>query len=234
MPSAQRRSVPGGWLPRLVLPALGGFAYAVVIRPWLSRWGATVEEAGTPLPGDHLVPEPAYVTTRAITVRAPAGAVWPWLVQLGQGRGGFYTYDRLEQMVGASIRSAERIAPELQQLAVGDTVPLSAVGGPKVVLLDAGRALVLYDTMDLRTSRSIPSQPPTQWAMDWTWSFTLRPVLDGATRLLVRTRADYRPHGFLAPAMVLLLEPIHFVMERGMLLGIKRRAERAASDPRFR
>jgi hypothetical protein len=132
MSSAQRRSAPGGWLPRFVLPALGGLAYAVVIRPWVSRWGATVEEASTPLPGDDLVPEPAYVTTRAMMVRAPTRGVWPRLVQLGQGRGGFYTYDRLEQMVGAGIRSVDRIVPELQQLAVGDTVPFSPVGGSKV------------------------------------------------------------------------------------------------------
>jgi hypothetical protein len=227
MPSVRCRSVPSRWLPRLLLGALGGLAYGVVVRPWLSHWGATVEEASTPLPGDDLVPEPAYVTTRAITVRGPSEAVWPWLVQLGQGRGGFYTYDRPEQIVGAGIRSADHIVPELQQLAVGDTVRLSPVGGPKVALLDAGRVLVLYDTMDLRTSRSIPHQPPTRWAMDWTWSFTLRPMGDGATRLLARTRADYRPHGLLAPAMALLLEPTHFVMERGMLLGIKRRAERS-------
>jgi len=152
-------------------------------------------------------------------------------VQLGQGRGGFYTYDRLEQMVGAGIRSAERIVPELPQLAVGDTVRLSPVGGPTVALLDPGRALALSETMDLRTSRSIPPLPLTWWAMDWSWSFTLQPMPDGASRLLVRTRADYRPHGLLAPAMAWLLEPTHFVMERGMLLGIKRRAERAGLTP---
>jgi hypothetical protein len=177
------------------------------------------------------VSEPAYLTTRAITVRAPAEAVWPWLVQLGQGRGGFYTYDRLEQMVGAGIRSADHIVPELQQLAVRDTVPLSPVGGPKVAFLDPRRTLVLSETMDLQTGRSIPPVPRTGWAMDWTWSFTLRPTFDGATRLLVRTRADYRPHGFLVPAMAPLLEPTHFVMERGMLLGIKRRAERTGLTP---
>src|ERR1051326_7204279 len=141
MPSAHSRSLPSRWLPRLVLAGIGGLAYTVAVRPWLSQWGAPAEEASTPLPGDDRVPGPAYATTRAITVRAPAEAVWPWLVQLGQGRGGFYTYDRLEQMVGAGIRSANHIVPELQQLAVGDTVPLSPVGGPKVALLDAGRVL---------------------------------------------------------------------------------------------
>jgi hypothetical protein len=225
MRPARGGSLPGRWLPWLLLGAMG--AYALAARPWQLRWGATAEEAGTPLPGDDLVPAAAYVTTRAITVRAPAEAVWPWLVQMGQGRAGLYTYDRLEQIAGLAIRSADRIVPELQQLAVGDTVNLAAVGGPKVVLLDPGRALVLFETMDLRTGLPIPSVPPTQWAMDWTWLFMLRPMSDGATRLLIRTHGNYRPHGLLAPIMVLLLEPVHFVMERGMLLGIKRRAEHA-------
>jgi hypothetical protein len=206
------------------LGAMG--AYALAGRPWQLHWGATAEEASTSLPGDELVPDAAYVTTRAITVQAPAEAVWPWLVQMGQGRGGLYTYDRLEQIAGLAIRSADHIVPELQQLAVGDTVNLAAVGGPKVALLEPGRALVLFETMDLRTGLPIPSVPPTQWAMDWTWTFALRPSRDATTRLLIRTRGAYRPRVLLAPLMVLLLEPIHFVMERGMLLGIKRRAER--------
>jgi hypothetical protein len=223
MHSALGDSPPGRWLPRLLLGVMG--AYALVARPWQLRWGATADEASAPLPGDELVPNAAYVTTRAITVQAPAKAVWPWLVQMGQGRAGLYTYDGLEQIAGLAIRSADRIVPELQQLAVGDTINLSPVGGPKVALLDPGRTLVLYETMDLRTGRSIPSVPPTRWAMDWTWAFTLRPMRDGATRLLIRTRGEYRPHGLLAPVTTLLLEPVHFIMERGMLLGIKRRAE---------
>jgi hypothetical protein len=227
MPSALGRSVSGGWRAWLSSGLIGGILYVLLARPWQLRWGATAEEASTRLPGDELVPDASYVTTRAITVQAPSEAVWPWLVQIGQGRAGFYTYDRLEQMVGDAIRSADHIVPELQQLDVGDTIKLSPAGGPKVALLDPFRALVLFDTMDLRTGQSIPSLPPTPWAMDWTWLFTLRPVSDGTTRLLIRTRAEYRPRALLAPAMVLLLEPTHFVMERGMLLGIKRRAEHA-------
>src|SRR6266700_897889 len=145
------------WLPRLAPVVI--LLYALVARPWQLRWGATAEEASTPLRGDDLVPDASYVTTRAITVRAPAGAIWPWLVQLGQGRAGFYTYDQLEQIVGAAIRSAERIVPELRQPALGD-VRLSPVGGPTVAVLDPGRALVLYETMDLRTvSRSRLCRP---------------------------------------------------------------------------
>jgi hypothetical protein len=226
------RSGSGGWLFRTILGAISALTYyTLAVRPWLLRWGATAEEASTPLPGDDLVPSAAYTTTRAVTIRASAESIWPWLVQLGQARGGFYTYDRLEQIAGAAIRSADRVVPEFQQLAVGDTVLLSPVGGPKVAVLEPGCALVLSQTMDLRTARSIPPVPATRWAMDWTWTFALRPLPDGTTRLLVRTRADYRPHAVLTPGVRLLLEPIHFVMERGMLLGIKRRAEHAATAP---
>ncbi len=231
-PAQRGRSGSGGWLFRPILGAISALTYyTLAVRPWLLRWGATAEEARTLLPGDDLVPEARYATTRAVTVRASAESIWPWLVQLGQARAGFYTYDRLAQIVGAAIRSADRVVPEFQQLAVGDTVLLSPVGGPKVALLDPGRALVLSQTMDLRTGQSITPVPATQWAMDWTWTFALRPLSDGATRLLVRTRADYRPRAVLAPVVRLLLEPIHFVMERGMLMGIKRRAEHAATVP---
>jgi hypothetical protein len=227
MPHPGGRSRAHGWWLRPVLGAIGALSYyALAVRPWLLRWGTTADEATTGLPGDDLVPSAAYVTTRAVTVRSPADAIWPWLVQLGQGRAGFYTYDRLEQLVGAAIQSADRILPEQQQLAVGDTIRLSPVGGPKVALLEAGRSLVLFETMDLRTGRSVPTTPRRWWTMDWTWSFSLRSTTDGATRLLIHTRADFRPRTLLKIAMVLLLEPAHFVMERGMLLGIKRRAER--------
>jgi hypothetical protein len=194
-------------------------ASALVARPWQLRWGATAEETRTTLPGDDLVPDAAYVITRAIAMQALAGAIWPWLVQPGQGRAGFSTYERLGQIVGAAIRSAARIVPKLRQIDGGRYWQSLAVGGPKVALLDPDRALVLYETMDLRTGQSIPSVPPTEWAMDWTWAFTLRLAGDGATQLLIRTRGNYRPHGLLAPAMALLLEPLHFVMERGHAAG---------------
>jgi hypothetical protein len=105
------RSGSRGWLFRLILGAISVLTYyTLAVRPWLLRWGATAEEASTLLPGDDLVPEARYATTRALTVRASAESIWPWLVQLGQGRAGFYTYDRLEQIVGAAIRSADRVA----------------------------------------------------------------------------------------------------------------------------
>lgn len=228
--SAQRRPRVA---PRRILGALavGGTAlaatYLLALRPRMITWGATDDEVRMPLPGDDLVPGAWYQTTRAVTIQVPPEAVWPWLVQMGQGRGGFYTYEWLEQAAGTAIRTVDDIIPELQNLAIGDVVLLSPAGGPKVARLEPRRALVLHDTMDVRTGRSIPPGTPKQFAADWTWTYLLQPMGDGATRLLVRTRADFRPRAPLAAAVALLLAPAHFIMERGMLLGIKRRAERA-------
>jgi hypothetical protein len=99
-------------------------AYILAIRPWQLGWGATGEERDATLAGDDLIPNPDLMATRAITVHAPAAQVWPWIAQLGQGRGGFYSYDALENLVGCDIHSANRVVPEWQDLKVGDQVSL--------------------------------------------------------------------------------------------------------------
>ena len=99
--------------------------YHVVMRPWQLNWGATQTEARRRYPGDELVPHPAYQTTRAISIRTPVAEIWPWLVQIGYQRGGFYSYDRLENMSGLDITSADRIVPEYQHLAVGDSIRIA-------------------------------------------------------------------------------------------------------------
>ena len=95
-----------------------------MLAPRLRRWGASEEEARRRLPGDELVASPTFASTRAVTIAAPPAAVWPWLVQMGQGRGGLYSYDRLENLFGLDVHSADRIVPELQQLNVGDRISL--------------------------------------------------------------------------------------------------------------
>lgn len=198
-------------------------AYAIAVRPRITRWGASEVEVRETLPGDEVVPEPKYETTRAITIDAPASAVWPWLVQMGQGRGGLYTYDWLENIVGLEMRSADRIVPEWQHLEVGDKIRLAPESYTVdmyflVDAIDPERALVL------RT----PGDPQTNFAAGLpygSWAFVLRPIDEHTTRLIVRWRADYNPT--LAGKLVnhYGLEPAHFAMERGMLLGIKERAE---------
>lgn len=205
--------------------ASAGAAYVLAVRPRLLRWGASTQEAAGPLAGDEMVTAPRLQSTRAVTIAAPVSEVWPWLVQLGAGRGGFYSYDWLEKATGMDIRSADRILPELQHLEVGDVVPLSPAGGLPVRLLVPGAVLGLGGSIDLRTGKMSPAGVrPTGSRLDIGWTFVLRPAGPQATRLLSRTRYDYSP---LAEGLALrtLVEPLQFLMERRMLLGIRSRAE---------
>src|SRR5512132_3828773 len=190
-------------------------AYLLVVRPWQLRWGATDEERDATLPGDDLIPNPDLLATRAITVHAPADQVWPWIAQLGQGRGGFYSYDALENVVGCHIHSADRIVPEWQDVKVGDQVKLHPEVGLEVAVVEPGRALVL------RGGVPMGAVPPPY---DFTWAFVLREQPDGTTRLLVRER-----YAYTQPGVGFLVEPVAvvaFVMSQRMLRGIRDRAER--------
>lgn len=164
-------------------------------------------------------------STRAVTINAPAAGVWPWLVQLGAGRGGMYSYDLLENAAGLGMHSADRILPQHQRLDVGDVIPLGPNAGIPVRRLEAGSVLGLGGTMDLRTGKvTSPAVPPAGPRVELGWTFVLQPVGERTTRLLSRTRYDYSP---LAVGLLLrpVLEPAQFIMERRMLLGIKSRAE---------
>ena len=186
----------------LAAVAASAIVYALVVRPWQRTWGATPEEASRVLPGDELVTG-GYRTTHAVTITRPAGQVWPWLVQMGYERGGWYSYDRLERALGvgdfAEGRSARRIVPHLQSLTVGDTVALSGNGGFTVVGLDPARSLVLRIPMDPLTGGRASAH--SRVVLDWTWAFVLEPV-DQGCRLLIRVRGDLRPH-WLTPTLLL-------------------------------
>ena len=204
------------WWLHLLAVAGALFGYVRFLRPRLLRWGATDEEATRSLPGDDLPSDPLAVSTRAVTVEAPPEDVWPWLRQLGQGRGGFYSYSWLENLAGAGIRNLDRIEPAYQELEVGDTIRMVRADYPyrspttslTVARIDEGRTLVL------------------QGIDGGTWTFHLEPLGDDATRLLVRSR-NVRPRRLRGlVAFHVLYELPHFVMERGMLRGVKERAER--------
>lgn len=191
--------------------------YLKVLRPWHMRWGATPEEVDRGLPGDDLVAAPKQVTTRAITIRAAAAKVWPWLVQLGQGRGGFYTYDWMENMIGCDIHSADAIMPGHQHIEVGDRVRLGPEGYPfyTVAHVEPEQALILW-------ADAPPGEEPP---ITESWLFYLAEVGPDRTRLIVRNRRDYEPTVGNLLMWRVIVEPLHFIMERGMLRGIRARAE---------
>jgi hypothetical protein len=194
----------------------GGGAYFLVVRPWQLRWGATDEEHVGALAGDDLVPNPDLMATRAITVHAVADEVWPWIAQLGQGRGGFYSYDALENLVGCDIHSADRVVPEWQDVKVGDQVKLHPEVALGVTVVERGRALVLRGGVPMGAAL-----PP----YDFTWAFVVREQPDGTTRLLARERYAYTQRW--APVLVEPVAAVAFVMTQRMLRGIRDRAERA-------
>jgi hypothetical protein len=218
-------------------------AYALLVRPWMRRWGVDATEAATVMPGDDLVPEATAVETRGITIDAVAEDVWPWLMQLGYGRGGWYSYDRLD-MKG---HSATEILPEWQGLQVGDTVPTHPDGGFEVRALEPGRALVLYvdseiagqwkkpTPSDMTTSEApglaasgaiLSSAMPTEFA--GTMAFILKPMPDGRTRLIERVRFHFPDQASGAKVAMEALGLGVFLMLRKELLGIRERAERLA------
>ena len=192
--------------------------YAILLRRPLLTWGATPAEAAMQLPGDDVLPRSDLTATRAITIEAGAAQVWPWLVQLGQGRGGFYSYDALENLVGCDIHSADRIVPAWQHLAVGDEVHLHPEVALSVAAVEPDHALVLRGAVSATGGQQ--SAP-----YDFTWAFVLRDGGAGTTRLLIRER-----YAYVQPAAAALVEPVavvSFVMTQRMLRGIRDRAERA-------
>jgi hypothetical protein len=194
------------------LVALGAIAFEVYlrfIRPWQLRWGATDEEVGRAMPGDDVVKHPTFNATRAVTIQARPEEIWPWLVQIGFKRVGWYSYDWLDNL---GIPSADHIIPELQHVTVGDLIPMSPDGkqGPRVKDFEANQWMLWWDNEG-----------------DLTWYWGLAPLDESQTRLITRVRMRYR---WLSPVILfnLLVEFADIVMMRKCLLGIKQRAEHAS------
>jgi hypothetical protein len=208
--------------------------YALLIRPWHVKWGATDADVAASLPGDSLVSHPKISATHAITVQGSAADVWPWLVQIGQGRAGFYSYEGVENLLGLNIHNSDRILPEYQDLKVGDVVPLAPDGaGVPVAFLEPNRSLVLGGKVDAQTKGPLALEDKSPDAYyEGSWGFFLQPINGHTTRLIERFRMDWRPDTFANGLFYRgILEPGSFIMERRMLLGIKERVE-ASSESR--
>lgn len=203
----------------------------LIFRRRLLDWGATPEERLIPLPaGDRLLADGKRTGTMAITIEAPPSAVWPWLVQMGMGRGGWYSWDRLDN---AGQHSAEAIVPQWQHLEVGDRL-VSVAGGKAwfdVVHIEPERALCVRARIDMRRGRSLdPGDPEPRWLVDSTWEFLLRPLDDDRTRLVVSGREHSKPRWVSVPAAFAFWDPAHVLMQLKQLRELKRRVEAAGSE----
>lgn len=193
------------------------------IRPWAARWGATDEELRRRWPGDEFVPNAVQTVTHGITITAPASSVWPWIIQIGQDRAGYYSYSWLENLFGAEIHNILRIVPEFQTRSVGDDVwmaPKHKYRGQArmvVVRLDSGRAMVLGSP---GTAGTFTDQPA-----EGTWAFIVEPVNATTTRMILRGRSGPRRNFSARFWNHVFWEPAHFIMERKMMMTIKAVAE---------
>ncbi len=197
-------------------------------------WGATSDEVATAMPGDDVVRNPMWQTTHGISIHAPATGIWPWLVQMGITRGGWYLSQRLDKIVWRIDNpSVDRIVPELQQLSVGDLIPDSVNGTAhfRVVAIEPGRALILHSRRH-PTSGIWPdlTAPNPGLYLDFSWAFVLKEAVDGTTRLLLRSRSTVMLGRKPAPAWMRVFLPLadfaDFIYSRQMLRGIRQRVER--------
>jgi hypothetical protein len=206
-------------LPKRGRVALGSIAvaamlYRLLLRRPILNWGATDAEANARLPGDELLEEADGVATRAITIDAPASAVWPWIAQMGPApRGGAYTYDWIENLLGLDMHSADHVLPEYQHPQVGDT-------------LGYGKNRMRFERVEPQRVLAARSEDG-----NWVWTFILNEQ-DGRTRLISRNR--FRLPTLSTKIGMAPMEPASLVMERKMLRGIKRRAERLATEKKER
>lgn len=190
------------------------FSYVFLIRPWHMKWGATQEDVDRPMAGDEEVKQPIHVTTRTVTIKARPEEIWPWLVQMGYGRGGMYSYDWLDRVMGILDKKSTRdILPEHQHLEVGDVIPMGSGPSWPVTALEPMRCLVLH------------IEDP---GVDITWSYLLEPAGDEWTRVVLRIRSWLKVRVGMIPLLA-VMDPGEFLMVRKHLLGIKERAEMLAA-----
>ena len=203
--------------------------YVEVVRPAFLDWGATANERLMALPGDDLIENATGQSTRAITIDAPTAAVWPWIAQLGQDRGGFYSFDLLENLVGCEMPTVDVLRPEKQEWQLGDRLWLypSHKGG--------GAGFATLRTFEPERVLGFGARrmgAPLNAPEGGSWTFVLQPIDASHTRLLVRGRGS-PPDTLTGLAFDwLIFDPIHFAMERRMLVGIKELAETGARSRR--
>jgi proline iminopeptidase len=194
------------------------------VRPRLVRWGATEEEVERPFPGADLIEGGERSATMATTIEAPPAAVWPWLVQMGLDRGGWYSWDVLDNW---GHYSTTRVHPEWQRIAVGDRFEARPDRSQwwEVAALEPQRFLALRMSLDLRGRPFNPATPPPRSYTDSTWSFLLEELPGGRTRLIVSGYWAMQPRWLKPIVNFALLEPSHWIMQMRQFSNLRRRAE---------
>ena len=198
------------------------------LRSKLRKWGSTEEELNRKLPGDELIENVKGWYNHAVTIKAAAADVWPWIVQLGQNKGGFYSYELLENVVGSKIHNVDKIVLEFQDTAVGDAVMMTPKTAPYIVTaIEPGRAFVLRLRVNLATQQVVDAtEPLPEKYQDGSWLFFIEETSEGVTRLMTRSRNDWnqsKTNTFFYG----LFGIISIAMDRKMLKGIRKRAEAA-------
>jgi len=215
------------------LDGIGGAALMGVhillpfLHKWRVRWGATDEELGRAWLGDDLVPRTRGGFTHAITIRAPASQVYPWVAQIGQNKGGFYSYEFLENLVGCNIHNTDRLLPGCEEVKTGELLWLHPKAGVPIERIEAGHGFVMHGLLNTSTGETISSVAamPASF-VNVSWLFYVYDIGGGYTRFVSRWRLDYPP-GFKNELMFgrWLLEPVAAVMDIKMLRGVRKRAQ---------
>lgn len=212
----------------------GGFGATAwglwALRRWAMTWGMTRDELGRGWPGDDVSPHPMETATRGITVRASMRTVWAWLIQIGQDRAGFYSYTRLENRFRCVMPRVDRLVPEWQARSVGDNVWLARPDRYHGNARQSVVQMVPGETMTLASPADWGNYLRKDTNQDGTWSFTLVPIDKKTTRLIVRSRGPARPSLFRRLFWLAAFDPVHFIMERKMMLRIKALAEATAAE----
>jgi hypothetical protein len=209
---------------------MAAIVYGVWVRGRLWRWGATDEEVAGPYPGSDLVPEGERGATMAVTIEAPSEQVWPWLVQMGGDRGGWYSWDRLDN---GGRPSAQEVHAEWQELALGNYVKYWTRGGPvdawEVAALEPNRFLGLRGLYDLRGRNLDPKRPRPSAYLEGLWGFLLNELPGGRTRLVISGYQAIRPRWLGRFVFYWLYVPVTWIMQARMLAVLRRNIERAAN-----
>ncbi len=203
------------------------------LKPIRNRWGLTKKEAARALPGDDLVQNPRSVFSHGIEINAPATDVWPWVAQMGRGRGGFYSYEALENIIGLGIYNTDVILPDYQNPQVGDIIPFGPDNGYPLAIVEEGRAMVIenYDDLD-KKMRYDPAEYLPENYLHLSWLWFVEAIDENRSRFISRNRVDYNPSLKNRFIFKVLSGPIVFAMDRKMCLGIKKRAERMTQEQR--